>query len=79
MAQREPARTCEDLIVWQKAHAFVIDVYRMTAGFPREEARYYLRLARDLGYTADTALTEHATEVGRLPGSYARTILSSSS
>jgi len=35
--QREPARTFRDLIVWQKAHEFVLDVYQLTAGFPRQE------------------------------------------
>ena len=34
---RTPARTFEELIVWQKAHAFVLSVYRLTCGFPREE------------------------------------------
>ena len=123
MAQREPARTFEDLIVWQKAHAFVIGVYRLTASFPREEtygftsqlrraavsvpaniaegfrrrgrpdkarlmnvaegsldeARYYLRLARDLAYTSDTTLSQNADEVSRLLGSYARTLLAPNS
>ena len=37
MDQRTPARTFEDLVVWQKAHAFVLGVYRLTADFPREE------------------------------------------
>jgi len=32
-----PAKTFQDLIVWQKAHAFVLDVYRVTRSFPREE------------------------------------------
>jgi four helix bundle protein len=27
----------EDLIVWQKAHRFVLDVYRLTRTFPRSE------------------------------------------
>ncbi|WP_309386327.1 four helix bundle protein [Cerasicoccus frondis] len=26
-----------DLLVWQKAHAFVLSVYRMTADFPKHE------------------------------------------
>ena len=26
-----------DLIVWQKAHQFVLGVYRFTVGFPKEE------------------------------------------
>src|SRR6266699_2895534 len=32
-----PARTFHDLIVWQKAHQFVLAVYPFTAGFPRQE------------------------------------------
>ncbi len=32
-----PARTFRDLIVWQKAHQFVLAVYPFTAGFPRQE------------------------------------------
>src|SRR5687768_17681883 len=116
---RPPARTFEDLVVWQKAHAFVLGVYRVTGTFPREEtygltaqlrraavsvpaniaegfkkrgrpdkardmniaegsleeARYYLRLARDLGYESDGTLGHEALEVGRLLGGYARTLL----
>jgi four helix bundle protein len=34
---REPARVHEDLIVWQKAHSFVLKVYKLTRSFPREE------------------------------------------
>ena len=32
-----PAKTFEDLVVWQKAHQLVLDVYRVTAGFPKSE------------------------------------------
>ena len=32
-----PARTFEDLIVWQKAHEFVISAYRMSQSFPKSE------------------------------------------
>ena len=33
-----PAAKCfEDLVVWQKAHEFVLGVYRLTKPFPREE------------------------------------------
>lgn len=31
------AKTFEDLIVWQKAHRFVLAVYRMSDAFPRSE------------------------------------------
>jgi four helix bundle protein len=31
------SKSFEDLIVWQKAHIFVLKVYKFTAKFPREE------------------------------------------
>ncbi|HEY4611954.1 MAG TPA: four helix bundle protein [Bacteroidota bacterium] len=34
---REPAKTFEDLIVWQKAHQFVLLGYRFTEQFPKQE------------------------------------------
>lgn len=33
----EPARTFQDLIVWQKAHRCVLDIYSITMKFPKEE------------------------------------------
>ena len=35
--KRQPARCFQDLIVWQKAHQFVLSVYRYTAAFPKTE------------------------------------------
>jgi four helix bundle protein len=32
-----PARTFRDLLIWQKAHAFVLRVYQETESFPRDE------------------------------------------
>ena len=37
MEKYEPARSFEDLIVWQKAHKFVLSVYGYTSKFPKEE------------------------------------------
>lgn len=34
---RAPARTFQDLLVWRKAHQFVLSVYRLTDGFPQKE------------------------------------------
>lgn len=34
---REPAKKFEDLIVWQKAHQFVLEIYRITERFPKYE------------------------------------------
>jgi four helix bundle protein len=35
--EREPAKTFRDLIIWQRAHQFVLAVYRLTATFPKNE------------------------------------------
>jgi four helix bundle protein len=35
--KRKPARTFQDLIVWQKAHQFVLSVYKFTRNLPKEE------------------------------------------
>ena len=118
----EPARSFEDLIVWQKAHQFVLGVYRLTRDFPRhelygltsqlrraatsvpaniaeafrrrgrsdkarlmnvaegsvDEARYYLMLATELGYTLTAVLLiTDAAEVSRLLVAYTRTLRTS--
>ena len=36
-ANHPPARTFRDLVVWRKAHEFVLAVYTFTAAFPRQE------------------------------------------
>jgi len=35
--KRSSAESFTDLEVWQNAHAFVLEVYRLTAKFPAEE------------------------------------------
>lgn len=35
--KRPPAKRIQDLIIWQKAHQFVLSVYLYTAAFPRTE------------------------------------------
>lgn len=32
-----PARSFQDLIVWKKAHAFVLEIYKLSESFPRTE------------------------------------------
>jgi len=34
---RGPAKSFEDLLVWQKAHSFVLAIYGMTGSFPKHE------------------------------------------
>ena len=37
LESRLPAKSFEQLIVWQKAHQFVLDAYQFTERFPRKE------------------------------------------
>jgi four helix bundle protein len=37
MENRKPARSFKELIVWQKAHQLVLNVYKATKHFPKEE------------------------------------------
>ena len=112
------AKSFEDLDVWKKAHAFVLEVYRLTEVFPKhelyglpsqlrraavsipanlaegfgkptkpdklrfygisqgsiEECRYYLILARDLGYGETIPLKGMLEEVSKMLFSYSRRI-----
>jgi four helix bundle protein len=121
-SQRPAARSFRDLLVWRKAHEFVLAVYALTAGFPKqetyglalqmrraavsvpaniaegfrrrgkpekarymniaegslEESRYYLILARDLGYGDTAKLNSALEEVSRLLSAYSAAILTSS-
>jgi four helix bundle protein len=35
--ERSVAKTIRDLVVWQKAHQFVLSIYEFTAYFPKSE------------------------------------------
>lgn len=35
--ERPKAKSFRDLLVWQKAHAFVLALYRLTSAFPKQE------------------------------------------
>jgi len=37
MEKRKPAKSFKELIVWQKAHQLVLNVYKATKHFPKEE------------------------------------------
>lgn len=122
MAISKPARTFQDLLVWQKAHRFVLEVYTIAAKFPKletyglslqmrraavsipaniaegfrrrskadkarfmniaegsvEECRYFLILAKDLGYGDTQELVATLEEVSRLLNAYSTAILTSS-
>ena len=121
--KREKAKRFQDLIVWQKAHQFVLSVYKVTETFPNkelygltsqfrraafsipaniaegfrkagradkhrfmniaqgslEECRYYLILAKDLGYMESKELMVQLEEVSKLLNAYAKAVLISDS
>ena len=35
--ERDAAQSFQDLRVWKEAHSWVLGIYRLTGGFPREE------------------------------------------
>jgi four helix bundle protein len=37
MQKREKAQSFKDLIVWQKAHLMVLEIYKLTRAFPKDE------------------------------------------
>lgn len=117
-SRRAPAKSFEDLVVWQKAHTWVLQVYHLSDAFPAkenfaltsqlrraamsvpanvaegfkkrgprdklrffniargslEESRYFLILARDLGYADPREALEKLEEVSRLLEAYYHTI-----
>lgn len=119
--KRAPAKDFTDLLIWQKAHQFVLQVYVATKAFPAderfgltsqfrraavsvaaniaegfkkkgradkirflniaqgslEECRYYLFLARDLGYCDTLDLMKELEAVSKLLERYSSTILDS--
>ena len=119
--KRVPAKSFQDLIVWQKAHQFVLSIYYFTESFPKselygltsqlkkaaistpaniaegfkkktkpdkarfmniaqgslEECRYYLILAKDLGYGYTVQLMSQLEEVSKLLQAYLSSILNS--
>jgi len=117
--RRQPAKDFQDLIVWQKAHQFVLFTYKVSDSFPTnetygltsqfrraaisapakiaegfkkktkpdkarymniaqaslEECRYYLVLAKDLGYGDTSQLMSRLEEVSKLLQAYTSSIL----
>ncbi|HEX8342074.1 MAG TPA: four helix bundle protein [Tepidisphaeraceae bacterium] len=115
-----PTQRFEQVGVWQKAHAWVLSVYRLTEQFPKhetyglasqlrraavsipanfaegykkrsradkarflniaqgslEESRYYLILAKDLGYADTMEMQSNLDEISRMLDAYVRRLLS---
>lgn len=60
MAISKPARTFQDLLVWQKAHGFVLEVYAFTATLPKQETYgLSLQMRRAAAILASDFLDSH--------------------
>ena|SRR5688572_9540005 len=64
-AQRPAARSFEDLIVWQKAHALVLAIYRVTKSFPREETYGLTQQLRRAAVSVPANIAEGFKKRGR--------------
>ena len=64
--QRQAARNFQDLIVWQKAHQFVLSVYRLSKGFPREEIYGLTSQLRRAAISVPANIAEGFKKKGRL-------------
>ncbi len=47
-----------ELIVWQKAHQLVLDIYRVTAGFPQTEQYCITQQLRKAAYSVPANIAE---------------------
>ena len=61
----EKARKFEDLIVWQKAHALVLGVYRETSVFPKSEVYGLTSQMRRAAVSVPANITEGFKKRGR--------------
>ena len=65
MRTTAPARTFQDLLVWQKAHVFVLSVYRYTSDFPRTETYGLVSQFRRAAVSIPANLAEGFRKTGR--------------
>ena len=62
---RRPARSFQDLLVWQKAHQFVLGVYSFTKGFPKEETYGLISQLRRSAVSVPANIAEGFKKRGR--------------
>src|SRR5436853_6547285 len=63
---RSAARSFRDLLVWRKAHEFVLTVYAFTAGFPRHETYGLAAQMRRAAVSIPANIAEGFRRRGRL-------------
>ena len=62
---REPAKTFRDLIVWQKAHQFVLAAYRLSESFPKPEIYGLTSQLRRAAVSVPANIAEGFKKTGR--------------
>ena len=62
---KTPARSFKELIVWQKAHQFVMGVYRYSAGFLKSEAYGLASQVRRAAVSVPANIAEGFRKSGR--------------
>jgi four helix bundle protein len=65
MMERQSARGFEDLIVWQKAHGFVLEIYQLTKRFPREETFGLISQMRRSAVSVPANIAEGFKKLGK--------------
>lgn len=60
-----PAQRFQDLIVWQKAHQFVLAVYRVTQQFPKSELYGLVSQMRRAAVSVPANIAEGFKKVGK--------------
>ena len=62
--ERPAAKTFRDLLVWRKAHEFVLGIYRLTSGFPKPETYGLALQIRRAGASIPANIAEGFTRRG---------------
>jgi hypothetical protein len=74
----KPAQSFRDLIVWQKAHEFVLRIYELTKHFPRDEQFCLIPQLRRAAISIPANIAEGFKKRGLLVG-YAKGLARNSS
>jgi four helix bundle protein len=61
----EPARSFKDLTVWQKAHSFVVEIYKLTVNFPKTEIYGLISQIRRAAVSVPANITEGFKKTGK--------------
>jgi four helix bundle protein len=64
---RSAARSFRDLVVWRKAHEFVLAVYAFTAEFPKAETYGLVSQMRRAAISAPANIAEGFRRRGKVP------------